>query len=119
MAIDRTAKFAFVELHEKADRPTSARFPEALIAAVPYRIHTVLTDNGLQFTDLPRIGNGQTNRYRAHPFSETCRAKGIDHRLTKPNHPWTTDVIDKSVFAETAVFSASAQATSWRRVGMG
>jgi hypothetical protein len=41
VAIDRTSKFAFVELHEKADRPTAVRFLEALIAAVPYRLHTV------------------------------------------------------------------------------
>src|ERR1700730_6877116 len=30
VAIDRTAKFAFVALHEKADRPTAVRFLEAL-----------------------------------------------------------------------------------------
>src|SRR2546423_3682658 len=53
VAIDRTSKFAFVALHEKADRPTAVRFLEALIAAVPYRLHTVLTDNGIQFADLP------------------------------------------------------------------
>jgi transposase-like protein len=55
VAIDRTSKFAFVTLHEKADRPTAVRFLEALIAAVPYRLHTVLTDNGIQFADLPKI----------------------------------------------------------------
>jgi hypothetical protein len=55
VAIDRTAKFAFVALHEKADRPTAARFLKNVISAVPYRVHIVLTDNGLQFTDLPRI----------------------------------------------------------------
>ena len=55
VAIDRTAKFALVALHEKADRPTAARFLEDLISAVPHRVHIVLTDNGLQFTDLPRI----------------------------------------------------------------
>jgi transposase InsO family protein len=87
VAIDRTSKFAFVELHEKADRPTAARFLQALIAAVPYRLHTVLTDNGLQFTDLPRIRDGRTTRYCAHPFRESCRDNGIEHRLTKPNHP--------------------------------
>src|SRR5207302_1909659 len=54
VAIDRTSKFAFVTLYEKADRPTAARFLEALIAAVPYRLHTVLTDNGIQFADLPK-----------------------------------------------------------------
>jgi len=47
VAIDRTSKFAFVELHEKVARRTAADFLRHLIAAVPYRIHTVLTDNVL------------------------------------------------------------------------
>ena len=50
VAIDRTSKFAFVELHEKATTAVSAGFLLRLIAAVPYKIHTVLTDNGIQFT---------------------------------------------------------------------
>src|ERR1051326_5267017 len=54
VAIDRTSKSAFVALHDKADRPTAVRFLEALIAAVPYRLHTVLTDHGIQFADLPK-----------------------------------------------------------------
>lgn len=29
----------------------AADFPKAQIEAVPYKIHTVLTDNGVQFTD--------------------------------------------------------------------
>ena len=95
VAIDRTSKFAFVELHEKADRPTAARFLQALIAAVPYRLHTVLTDNGLQFTDLPRIRDGRIARYRVHPFRETCRDSGVEHRLTKPNHPWTNGQVER------------------------
>jgi hypothetical protein len=43
--IDRTSTFAFVQLHEQADRPTAAAFLEALIAAAPYRLHTILTGN--------------------------------------------------------------------------
>src|ERR1700722_17841753 len=50
VAIDRTSKFAFVELHEKATTAASREFLLRLIAAVPYKIHTVLTDNGIQFT---------------------------------------------------------------------
>ncbi len=50
VAIDRTSKFAFVELHEKALRKTAADFLRRLVAAVPYKIHTVLTDNGYHFT---------------------------------------------------------------------
>jgi transposase InsO family protein len=95
VAIDRTSKFVFVALHEKADRPTAACFLEALIAAVPYRLHTVLTDNGIQFADLPRNRDGWTARYRVHRFDQICRAHGIEHRLTKPNHPWTNGQVER------------------------
>jgi transposase InsO family protein len=92
VAIDRTAKFAFVALHEKADRPTAACFLKDLISAVPYPVHIV---NGLQFTDLPRIRKSQIARQRLHPFEEICRANGIEHCLTKPNHPWTNGQVER------------------------
>src|ERR1700686_5219243 len=95
VAIDRTSKFAFVELHEKADRPTAVRFLEGLIAAVPYRLHTVLTDNGIQFADLPRNRDGWTARYRVHRFDQICRANGIELRLTNPYHPWTNGQVER------------------------
>ena len=55
VAIDRTSKFAFAQLHEKATRRIAADFLRALVAAVPYTIHTVLTDNGTQFVDCTPI----------------------------------------------------------------
>jgi transposase InsO family protein len=95
VAIDRTSKFPFVALHEKADRPTAVRFLEALIAALPYRLHTVPTDNGIQFADLPKNRDGWTARYRVHRFDQICRANGIEHRLTKPNHLWTNGQVER------------------------
>lgn len=47
VAIDRTSRFAYVELHEKAGKMIAVQFLRNLIAAVPYTIHTVLTDNVL------------------------------------------------------------------------
>jgi hypothetical protein len=47
VAIDRTSKFALVQLAESAARVTAFAFLEALVAAVAYRVHTVLTDNGI------------------------------------------------------------------------
>jgi RNA-directed DNA polymerase len=47
VAIDRTSKFAYVELHQRATKMIAAEFLRQLIAAVPYVIHTVLTDNVL------------------------------------------------------------------------
>src|SRR5215212_6672817 len=58
VAIDRTSKFAFVQLAEKANRVTASAFLVALVKAVPYKIHTVLTDNGIQFRLPPRHANG-------------------------------------------------------------
>jgi transposase InsO family protein len=95
VAIDRTSKFAFARLCEKADRPTAVSFLEALIEAVPYRLHTILTDNGIQFADLPRNRDGWTARYRVHRFDQICKANGIEHRLTQPNHPWTNGQVER------------------------
>lgn len=95
VAIDRTSKFVFVELVERADMRAAAVFLEALLAAVPYRIHTVLTDNGIQFADLPKNRQGPTARFRGHPFDRICLLHSIDHRLTKPNHPWTNGQVER------------------------
>jgi transposase InsO family protein len=94
VAIDRTSKFAVVELVRRADMGAAAAFLQALIEAVPYRIHTVLTDNGIQFSDLPRNRQGPTARFRGHPFDQLCHLHGIQHRLTKPNHPWTDGQVE-------------------------
>ena len=63
VAIDRTSKFAFVELHEKATTRVSADFLGRLLAAVPYKVHTVLTDNGSQFT-APGSGGSAVRLWR-------------------------------------------------------
>lgn len=117
VAIDRTSKFAFVQLARKTGRTSAAAFLEALIAAVPYKIHTVLTDNGIQFTFPPRYADGPTARCATHMFDMRCRENGIEHRLTKIKHPWTTDVIDKPFLRGFGLFSPGVRATAWRRAG--
>ncbi len=47
VAIDRTSKFAFARLVESAGKMEAAQFLRDLVEAVPYTIHTVLTDNGI------------------------------------------------------------------------
>ena len=117
VAIDRASKFAVAQLGAKAHKQTARAFLEALVAAVPYRVEIVLTDNGIQFADLPKNRSGPTARLRGHPFDRACREHGIEHRLTKPNHPWTTDVIDKCFLAGSELFSSRAWVTARRRAG--
>jgi transposase InsO family protein len=57
---------------------------------VPYKVHTVLTDNGIQFAK--REG---TETYWNIPFDRLCHALGIEHRLTKVNHPWTNGQVER------------------------
>lgn len=95
VAIDRTSKFAFVQLVEKANRRTASAFLEVLIGAVPYKIHTVLTDNGIQFTLPPRYRNGPTASFVTHMFGMRCQENGIEHRLTRVRHPWTNGQVER------------------------
>jgi transposase-like protein len=67
VAIDRASKLAFVDLVKRADMQAAARFFEALATAVPYRVHTVPTDNGIQFADLPKNRKGPTAASAAIP----------------------------------------------------
>jgi Integrase core domain len=93
VAIDRVSKFAYAELHTKSHKAIAAEFLRHLITAVPYKIHTVLTDNGIQFTNRTR------DQYAfAHLFDRVCQPtfrialfdaryvgmplEGLDTRLT-------------------------------------
>jgi len=93
VAIDRTSKFAVAQLVEAADRRTAWEFLERVLESVPYQIHTILTDNGIQFAEQPR--NRNTIYSRQMRFDMICEANGIEHRLTKPNHPWTNGQVER------------------------
>ena len=104
VAIDRTSKFAFVELHEKVARRTAGDFLRRLIAAVPYKVHTVLTDNGTHFTTPGNTSSAAPDIKAAldagepvwaHAFEYACAQNDIDHRLTKPKHPWTNGQVER------------------------
>ena len=90
VAVDRTSKLTYAELHESQRRAIAVGFLVRLIKKVPYRIHTVLTDNGIQFTHRAQ------DRYAfTHLFDRVCRMHGIEHRLTQPSHPWTNGQVER------------------------
>ena len=108
VAIDRTSKFAFVELHEKATTAISADLLRHLLEAVPYKVHTVLTDNGIQFTT-PGAGGAAVPLIKevmeageiiwAHAFEHACSKADIDHRTTKPSTPdqWPRRTLNRTI----------------------
>ncbi|KOR48217.1 integrase [Xanthomonas oryzae] len=74
VAIDRTSKFALTELHASADKMAAAQFLRNVIQAVPYTVHTVLTDHGIQF-----INRRSDRDAFSHIFSRVCTQHGIEH----------------------------------------
>jgi transposase InsO family protein len=82
----------------------SAGFLRSLLKAVPYKVHTVLTDNGIQFTTpgaggsaVPLIKEAMApgEIFRAHSFEHACAKADIEHRTTKPKHPWTNGQVER------------------------
>lgn len=68
----------------------AAQFLRNLIQAVPYKIHKVLTDNGIQFTNHEPHQNAFT-----HIFERVCNENQIEHRKTKIKHPWTNGQVER------------------------
>jgi len=90
VAIDRASRFAVVELVERAGMRAAAAFLESLIEAVPYRIHSVLTDNGIQFADLPKNRQGQPHTSAAIPstgsvsfMAQSSQTNGESERMNR------------------------------------
>src|SRR5215212_5078937 len=90
--------------HEKATRGIAGDFLRHLIVAVPDRVHTVLTDTGTHFTTpgnkasaapLIKEAIARGELFRAHAFELACAQNDIDHRLTKPRHPWTKGQVER------------------------
>ena len=96
VAMDRTSKFAVAQLVEKADRKTAWEVLERLLEAVRYRIHTILTDNGIQFADQPRTApptsRGLPRRLQLRPSSQDAQRS---HALRI--HPQNMDIIAGSI----------------------
>jgi transposase-like protein len=90
VAIDRTSKLTYVELLPKYGKMEAAQFLRNLITHVPYKIHTILTDNGIQFTNRKK-----DQLAFMHIFDRVCHEHNIEHRLTKVGHPWTNGQVER------------------------
>ncbi len=83
VGIERTSKYAYVELHARQTKMVAATFLPKLITTVPYKIHTLLTDNEIQFT------NRKQDKYAGiHIFDHVCHEHDIQH-------PWTNGQMER------------------------
>jgi transposase InsO family protein len=89
-AIDYTSKFVYGEMLGEYGKVQATQFLRNLLKAHPYKIHTILTDNGVQFT------YRKVDKHAfMHIFDRICLEHHIEHRLTKFSHPWINGQVER------------------------
>ncbi len=98
VAIERVSRFAHVEIIPDRKAATVAAAMARFLSAFGYPVHTVLTDNGAEFTDRFRDGSKAGHAARAtgaHPVDRLCADAGIVHRTTRPYRPQTNGMVER------------------------
>jgi len=98
VAIDRATRYVYVEIHPRRDANTSVGFLKRFLDHFPHPVHTILTDNGSEFTDRFAVDMKNKPHDRPsgkHPFDLLCATRKIDHRLTRPHRPQTNGLVER------------------------
>src|SRR3954466_7010374 len=81
VAIDRRSRFVHLAVKDDETEASARSFLEQALAAFSFRVTHVLTDRGSCFT--------------AEGFAKLCRARGIEHRKTRPYTPRTNGMAER------------------------
>ena len=95
VAIDRATRLLTMQVHDQRSAECSCLFLEHCKKFYPFRIWRILTDNGGEFTNTClRVLPHKVKV--AHPFLNVCQEARIHHVLTKPFHPWTNGLAERT-----------------------
>jgi transposase InsO family protein len=98
VAIDRATRFVYLEILPDRRAVTAAAFLDRFLDRFPLEVHTILTDNGSEFTDrfaVDKKAKPQGRPSGQHPFDRTCARRSITHRLTQPFRPQTNGMVER------------------------
>ena len=95
VGICRVSKYAYAELFERMSTDHALAFLAHLVKACPFKLHTILTDNGSQFTYTKAILRRGRGPARRHRFTRACQKHGIRHKTTRPYRPQTNGQVER------------------------
>ena len=89
-AIDECTRMRFVYGFEEHTPENTVKFLKILIKAFPFKIQTIQTDNGTEFT-YKYISETETS-----PLDKVLNRLGIKHKLIPPRTPWHNGKVERS-----------------------
>lgn len=97
LAVDRATRLLFLRVYPRKNKEAAADFLVQALGYYPFKIHTILTDNGAEFSNLDKTGFYGRKLNSMVPFELICELAGIDYRKTKFRHPWTNGMAERMV----------------------
>ena len=98
VAIDRISKYVHYKLYNEQTKKTAIDFLNEVYNIFPFKIHTILTDNGIQFsnTSLKGLNNVKNTEQPTSKssFTKKCESLNIKHKTTQVKHPWTNGQVE-------------------------
>ena len=89
-AIDECTRLRFVYAFEEHTPENTVKFLEMLIKAFPFKIQTIQTDNGTEFT------YKYISETEISPLDKVLNRLGIKHKLIPPRTPWHIGKVERS-----------------------
>ena len=94
VAVDRAARMVLVHVCDSCASEAACDFVERCRAFFPFIIHTILTDNGAQYT-LKAAAPAKHKQGRRRPFELLCQTHAIQHKTTRPYSPQTNGLVER------------------------
>ena len=98
VAIDRATRYVYLEIHRDRRGATAQAFLARFLAHFPQKVHTILTDNGSEWTDrfaVDKKGKPTDKPSGQHPVDALCAERAICHKLTRPFRPQTNGMVER------------------------
>lgn len=87
-ATDAATRIRVLRIYEEKSAYHATKFINEVVKKLPFRVTTVRTDNGVEFT----YGAFKKD----HPFTLECARLGIKHKLNRPAHPQSNGKCERS-----------------------